>query len=413
MASTNRYQVFISYRRDGAENLSRLIEERLEQIGYKVFLDVEALKEGNFDEALYNYIDESEDVVVVLPPNGLDRCSSDADWVRKEIAHSLQKHKNVIPFMMRNFEFPSNLPEDIAEISKRNAIHESHEYFDKTIEKLVSFLKSIPLSDNTSNEKLIVAAQMGDTKAMNDLALRYELGSDEGVHQGRAFGWYQQAAQRDNPAAMFNLADIYEQCSRDITKITDFAIPVEAKTESIDDLQAQLLSKAIALYEQARSFKFLPASFRLGNLADEQHDYEKAFAYYRDAEPYPAALNALGFYYQKGIAVQADITKAEGYFHKAADSGYPPAIYNYANLLEHRDPEKSIQLYRSIAFGERAVPEAAYCLGRLHENRGEYIQAANCYRTARDNGIPEAEQALKRCQEHGLDSWENSLEGSR
>lgn len=409
MASSNRYQVFISYRRDGGENMSRLIEERLEKIGYKVFLDVDALKEGKFDEALYNYINESEDVVVVLPPKGLDRCMSEEDWVRKEIAYSFRHHKNVIPFMMKNFDFPANLPKDIADISTQNGIHESHEYFDKAIEKLVSFLKSVPFRGNASVEQLTAAAQKGDTKAMNDLALRYELGSEEGVHQQRAFAWYQRAAEAGNAAAVFNLADIYEQCSRDITKIMDYSVPIETKGDDSEALQAQLYNKALDLYQQAKEMKFLPASFRLGNLADETRDYAKALEYYLEADPYPAALNALGFYYQRGIAVQADIRQAEAYFRRAAESGYAPAIYNYANLLEHRDPDQSIQLYRSIAFGESAIPEAAYCLGKLHESRGEYIQAANCYRTARDNGITEAEQALKRCQEHSLDSLEGNL----
>lgn len=409
MSSPTRYQVFISYRRDGAENLSRLIEERLERIGYKVFLDVESLKEGAFDEALYNFIDQCDDVVAVLPPHGLDRCASPEDWVRKEIAYSLQKGKNIIPFMMKNFEFPEQLPDDIAAIAKRNAIHENHEYFDKTIEKLISFLSSVPIHGNVSNEKLSEAAEKGDVKAMNDLALRYELGTEEGVYQQRAFDWYQRAAEANDPAAIFNLADIYEQCSRDITKISDYGIKVSSESDTIEELQKELWDTATELYEKARSMNFLPASFLLGNMADEEHDYDKAISYYHDAEPYPPALNALGYYYQNGISVPANLNRAEMYFQKAADRGYGPAIYNYANLLESKDVEKSLKLYRSIAFGESAIPEASFCLGRLYENRGEYIQAANCYRTARENGISEADQALKRCQEHGLEKQEVTL----
>ena len=409
MKMSNQYQIFISYRRDGAENLSRLIEERLERMGYTVFLDVESLKEGAFDEALYKYIDQCKDVVVVLPPHGLDRCDSPDDWVRKEIAYSLQKGKHIIPFMMRNFEFPENLPEEIAAISKRNAIHESHEYFDKTIEKLVSFLHSIPVHGNVSNEKLMEAAENGDAKAMNDLALRYELGMEEGICHQRALYWYQRAVDSEYPAALFNLADIYEQCSHDITKISEYAIKVNPDIDTVGELQKELWEFAKKLYCKASNLGFKPASFLLGNMADEKHDYEKALSYYHKADPYPPALNALGYYYQNGISVPANPLRAENYFKRAANKGYAPSIYNYARILENKDVENSIRLYRTIAFGERAIPEASYCLGRLYENRGEYIQAAYYYRTAIENGISEAEQAMKRCQEHSLEKRESIL----
>ena len=45
-------QIFISYRRENGEALAHLIYERLTHEHYKVFLDVESLLSGKFNEKL-------------------------------------------------------------------------------------------------------------------------------------------------------------------------------------------------------------------------------------------------------------------------------------------------------------------------------------------------------------------------
>lgn len=398
MAANDHYQIFISYRRDGGEHLSRLIRDRLMQSGYRVFLDVETLREGYFDDDLYQYIDQCKDIIVILSPHGLDRCFNKDDWVRKEIARGLQKKKNVIPFIMRNFEFPENLPQDILPISRRNGIHENHEYFSQAIAKLISFLESTPTPEAASNEQLRQAVEQGDTQAMNELALRYELGSDEGIRQQAAHQLYIRAARNGDPAAMYNLADIYETCACDPSCASDYGITAASLDCRRDELSARLSEMALALYKQARKAGFKPACFRLGNRYEEQKNFSAALKMYRDAAPYPPALNALGYYYNNGVVVEANLNEAVSYYKAAADCDYAPGIYNYARSLELIDPTRAIRLYHKIAFGEHAIPEASYCLAKLYENRGEYSQAINCYRIARDNGIREAETAINRCQ---------------
>ena len=49
------YQIFISYRRDGGDMLAQLLFDRLTHLGFSVFYDVESLRSGKFNEALYNY----------------------------------------------------------------------------------------------------------------------------------------------------------------------------------------------------------------------------------------------------------------------------------------------------------------------------------------------------------------------
>ncbi len=147
-----RYQIFISYRRDGGELLGQLLHDRLTQEGYSVFFDVESLRSGKFNDELYRVMEECTDVIVVLPPNALNRCSEPEDWVRKEISFCIAKKKNIIPVMMRGFEFPEALSSDINDIRNYNGITANEiSSFPYVLEKLTEkFLHSKPSRQNKS-----------------------------------------------------------------------------------------------------------------------------------------------------------------------------------------------------------------------------------------------------------------------
>ena len=87
------YDIFISYRRDGGYEMARLLYEHLKGLGLNPFFDLEELRSGPFNSKLYSVIEESENFVLILPPNGLDRCVAQDDWLRLEIQHALLKEK--------------------------------------------------------------------------------------------------------------------------------------------------------------------------------------------------------------------------------------------------------------------------------------------------------------------------------
>ena len=139
------FNIFISYRRDGGELGAQVIYEHLVRLGYSVFYDIETMTAGQFDETLLTRIEEASDFVLILSKNALDRCDSEADWVRREIAHALKMNKNIIPVMLRGFAFPTNLPEDIAPIRLRHGvIFESMELFEAKVQKLTALFQSSP-----------------------------------------------------------------------------------------------------------------------------------------------------------------------------------------------------------------------------------------------------------------------------
>ena len=89
------YSVFISYRREGGFETASLIAEKLRNTGYSVFLDVESLRSGKFNEQLYAVIKQCTDFILVLPKDGLNRCANENDWVRLEVACAMRNDKTV------------------------------------------------------------------------------------------------------------------------------------------------------------------------------------------------------------------------------------------------------------------------------------------------------------------------------
>lgn len=131
-----KYDIFISYRRSSYDT-ANLVATRLRAAGYSVFFDMETLRSGKFNEQLYEVIDNCIDFVVVLPPNALDRCVSEDDWVRLEVCRAIKGNKNIVPIMLNGFVWPNPMPTGMEELSNYQALTASSiEYFDLAMERL-------------------------------------------------------------------------------------------------------------------------------------------------------------------------------------------------------------------------------------------------------------------------------------
>lgn len=78
--------VFISYRRSNGSQLASLLKVHLQLRGFTVFIDVERLEAGKFDNNLVNSVRQARHFLLVLTANALDRCIDDTDckdWVHK------------------------------------------------------------------------------------------------------------------------------------------------------------------------------------------------------------------------------------------------------------------------------------------------------------------------------------------
>lgn len=93
----DRYDIFISYRRNTGAQYARILQLMLQQRGYKVFLDYDELKDGVFGKYIQNAIKEAPVFMLVLSENSMDRCLNEDDWVRQEILLALSCNKHIIP----------------------------------------------------------------------------------------------------------------------------------------------------------------------------------------------------------------------------------------------------------------------------------------------------------------------------
>ncbi|MBZ3884541.1 Sterile alpha and TIR motif-containing protein 1 [Sciurus carolinensis] len=159
--------VFISYRRNSGSQLASLLKVHLQLHGFSVFIDVEKLEAGKFEDKLIQSVMGARNFVLVLSPGALDKCMLDhdcKDWVHKEIVTALSCGKNIVP-IIDGFEWPEPqaLPEDMQAVLTFNGIKWSHEYQEATIEKIIRFLQGRSSRDSSagSDTSLEGAAPMG------------------------------------------------------------------------------------------------------------------------------------------------------------------------------------------------------------------------------------------------------------
>jgi hypothetical protein len=69
----DRYDIFISYRREGGYDTAKHLNDLLVHDGYRVSFDIDTLRNGDFDEQLYDRIDQCEDFILIVDAHAFDR----------------------------------------------------------------------------------------------------------------------------------------------------------------------------------------------------------------------------------------------------------------------------------------------------------------------------------------------------
>lgn len=137
------YDVFISYRRRGGDAAANTIKSRLDQDQVRVFLDVSEMRTGLFSTQICRTIDLAPIFVPVLSVGCLDTCKEPQDWMRLEIAHALRQQKHIVPAIMNGFEFPPDLPEEIAQLPDYQAVNFGEISFDDALKRLCDYVKEL------------------------------------------------------------------------------------------------------------------------------------------------------------------------------------------------------------------------------------------------------------------------------
>lgn len=171
-----KYDIFISYRRDGGEDKARLVNKKLKEMGYKVFFDHDAALRGQFETIIKSAIEVSKVVVLVLSKDCFHRCVYKEDFVRKELEYAIKCGHSIVPVFPKGdiekyedlFKVP-NLPLDIASLVKTNcAAIDFHENFDSTFEYQIK--KNLP-EDVYPQNKTIESENIGaDIHVITDIS---------------------------------------------------------------------------------------------------------------------------------------------------------------------------------------------------------------------------------------------------
>ena len=238
----SKFDIFISYRREGGFEVAKHIKDLLTRDGYSVSFDMDNLMNGDFNTELLKRIQECEDFILILDANvfkgTLEGRERQKDWLRVELAEALSQKKNVIPIMLDGFtEFPEGLPSDISEVRYKNGPKYDKMYFDAFYDRLKHFINEVPTDDITimdlpHNLKMslllergwllynakrydeamtcfIDAAEKGSANAFNAIALYYYQGHGYERNLQKAAQWFRYAADMGYASAQRNMGDCY------------------------------------------------------------------------------------------------------------------------------------------------------------------------------------------------------------
>jgi hypothetical protein len=139
-----KYDIFISYRREGGYDVAKHLYDLLTRDGYKVSFDMDTLRNGDFDTQLLTRVEQCKDFILIVDEHAFDRTidptfDPNNDWLRQELIHALKYNKNIIPvFLPPITGFPPGLPDDVVKVTLKNGPKYDRYYFNDFYSKLKS-----------------------------------------------------------------------------------------------------------------------------------------------------------------------------------------------------------------------------------------------------------------------------------
>lgn len=149
--------IFVSYRRQDSQSaagrLSDHLRDHLEQV--PIFRDVETIEPGaDFVDAIEHALQACGVLLAVIGPqwisitseSGRRRLDEPADYTRIEIATALKRPGvRVVPVLVEGAKMPSadELPDELAELARRNAVELSDKRWEYDVGQLVATLRRI------------------------------------------------------------------------------------------------------------------------------------------------------------------------------------------------------------------------------------------------------------------------------
>jgi len=143
--------VFISYRRTNLP-WALFVYQNLTMHGFDVFFDYQSIDSGNFESVILDNIRARAHFIIILTPSALENCNKTGDWLRREIETAIDENRNIIPFMVDNFDFGSQavknaLTGKLKILSTYNGLPVHNAYVFEAMERLRNRFLNKALSD--------------------------------------------------------------------------------------------------------------------------------------------------------------------------------------------------------------------------------------------------------------------------
>lgn len=209
--------IFISYRRSDGRDIARTVQLALKSANLgNIFFDYNSLRDGVFNQKIFDAIDQCKAFVLILSPESLTRCGVKGDWVASEIIRAKKARCSVIPLAINtNYDsWPANLPSELQflkEIQQTKLL--TDEYFEESVIRLVQRISSAKkISEHALQADQYTFGgfwpedQLMTALEMNTEAIREIKNNDS----KKALVLFERAADMGCGTAIVNLGHIYE-----------------------------------------------------------------------------------------------------------------------------------------------------------------------------------------------------------
>jgi tetratricopeptide (TPR) repeat protein len=175
--------IFISYRREESRWSARSLYDRLSaSFGPKqIFMDIDAIALGeDFIKAIERTVSECDVLIAVIGASWLTskddqgdrRLNNPEDFVRMEVATALSRDIRVIPVLVDGalMPRPTELPDDLKPLVRRNALRISDTSFDGDCQRLVAAIKQVLETERLEaqqREKCRVEAEQRERESLD------------------------------------------------------------------------------------------------------------------------------------------------------------------------------------------------------------------------------------------------------
>ena len=343
-----KYDVFISYRREGGYDTAKHLNDLLARDGYKVSFDIDTLRNGDFDTQLLTRIEECTDFIIIVDEHAFDRTldptfDPQKDWLRCELAHALKHNKNIIPiFLSGKSSFPEGLPDDIVGVVKKNGPEYNRFHFDNFYKQLCKrFLKS-----RSIKQKITVGLLFLTLIAAISLPFIMQYAQKDIIYR--------------DPMVPHSTNDI---------EMNDYI------HNRLDEAADSLGLTGVPTTDEDSKL-YLGMCYMVG-YGDYSQDYDKATKYISKAanQGNATAQYLMGVCYDNGIGVKQNLELATEWYFKAAEQGIVEAQYDYGIACSCKNNWYEAMEWL-VKAAEQGMTKAQYTLGWNYGNQyGNYNEA--------------------------------------